>query len=165
MIILYCIYSFFTNVACKFDKYMEMNKRKRVIFDIATQKPYIIRYYIFKKQHDAFPFNIYIHKIIASDSVDYHDHPSSYLSFILYGGIWENTPRVRYWRGIFDFQFFRAEYTHRIELDKKHPMCVELCIPFFRKRQWGFIADGYWMPNHSYNELLRKRKDYAKQLY
>ena len=71
--------------------------RYRVIMDRVENEPYLERYYVFLKDRDRFPFNIFVHKFLKSDTEDVHDHPWPFLTVILRGGYWE-------WRPQFDSQ-------------------------------------------------------------
>ena len=76
----------------KFFSFLEKHDRKRIIMDRVDHEPYLERYYIFLKERNWFPFNIFIHKFLKSDPDDVHDHPWNYASLILKGGYWEWTP-------------------------------------------------------------------------
>ena len=62
-----------------------MNKlgRYRIINDRKTGAPYLERYYLFLKDRDTFPFNVFLHKFVKSDPDDLHDHPWNYSTFII----------------------------------------------------------------------------------
>ena len=49
--------------------------RYRLIIDRTTKEPYLERYYLFLKDRQIFPFNIFLHKFLKSDPDDLHDHP------------------------------------------------------------------------------------------
>lgn len=53
-------------------------------------EPYLIRYTLFKCKW----FTIKIHHVLISDPAELHDHPWNYISFILWGGYYEETKRV-----------------------------------------------------------------------
>ena len=89
-IILLSIIKFFYNL---FVSIMEYLDRKRIILDRESQEPYLERYYLFLKDRKDFPFNIFIHKFLKSDSDDLHDHPWDYRTIILCGGYWEYTEK------------------------------------------------------------------------
>jgi hypothetical protein len=59
--------------------------RHRVIMDRVNGEPYLERYYVFLKDRDRFPFNIFVHKFLKSDPDDVHDHPWPYFTIILKG--------------------------------------------------------------------------------
>ena len=66
--------------------------RHRVIMDRVNGEPYLERYYVFLKDRNRFPFNIFVHKFLKSDPDDVHDHPWPYFTIILKGGYYEWTP-------------------------------------------------------------------------
>ncbi len=49
--------------------------RYRVIMDRVDNELYLERYYVFLKDRERFPFNIFVHKFLKSDPDDLHDHP------------------------------------------------------------------------------------------
>ena len=52
--------------------------RKRIIYDRYNNVPYLVRYYLFLRDRNKFPFNLTLHKILVSDLDDLHDHPWDY---------------------------------------------------------------------------------------
>ena len=46
-----------------------------IINDRIDKEPYLERYYLFLRNRENFPFNIFLHKFLKSDSDDLHDHP------------------------------------------------------------------------------------------
>ena len=75
---------------------MQYFGRHRIINDRSDQEPYLERFYIFLKERDNFPFNIFLHKFLKSDPDDLHDHPWSYRTIILWGGYWEYTDKGKF---------------------------------------------------------------------
>jgi len=63
--------------------------RYRVIHDRLDNEPYLERYYVFLKDRERFPFNVFVHKFLKSDPDDVHDHPWPFATLILKGGYWE----------------------------------------------------------------------------
>ncbi len=59
-------------------KLLDKLGRKRVIMDRVHDEPYLERYYLFLKERDNFPFNIFLHKFLKGDPDDVHDHPWGY---------------------------------------------------------------------------------------
>ena len=92
--------------------------RKRIITDRTGQIPYLIRYYIFLKDRNDFPFNVTLHKVLVSDEPTLHDHPWDWGAMILKGGYWEHTPEGKFWRGPGHIRFRKAEDLHWLELAK-----------------------------------------------
>ena len=71
---------------------MDKLGRRRIIMDRVNDEPYLERYYIFMKdRNETFPFNVFIHKFLKSDSDDLHNHPWGFFTFIIAGGYWEYT--------------------------------------------------------------------------
>ena len=87
-IILYILFSIFHS----FLFLLEKCDRKRIIKDRIDNDDYLIRYYLFLKNRKTFPFNIFLHKFLKSDTEDLHDHPWSFTTVILWGGYWEYIP-------------------------------------------------------------------------
>ena len=130
--------------------------RYRLIKDRIGQNPYLMRYYIFLKERDKFPFNIFIHKFLCSDPDDFHDHPWDFISIPLYPGYFEHTLEGCQWRGPLHIKYAKAEYLHRVELGPKQ-YCWTIFIPFRRKREWGFKMKDGWVNNADY--LVQKYKE------
>ena len=91
-----------------FLKLLERLGRKRIIYDRVNNEPYLERYYLFLKERDRFPFNVFLHKFLKGDPDDVHDHPWPYATLILKGGYYEYTPNfedgkmvgeTKHWRG------------------------------------------------------------------
>jgi hypothetical protein len=138
--------------------------RHRVIMDRVNGEPYLERYYVFLKDRNRFPFNIFVHKFLKSDPDDVHDHPWPYATLILRGGYWEWIPvfNIRgakiheycVWRGPGSFRFARANSFHRIELDPDVE-CWTLFMPGVKQRDWGFLVKDKWV---QWQEYLSMRK-------
>ena len=144
---------------------MEYTDRKRIIKDI-NGTDYLQRYYMFLKNRDTFPFNIFIHKFLNSDDDDMHNHPWSYFTIILKGGYWEETfvdndpthseGKMKKWCGPGYFQYSNADHIHRITL-KQNVDCWTLFIPFSQKQNWGFWKFN-GKPNPFQNPHKKKKK-------
>ena len=129
--------------------------RYRLIMDRTDKKPYLIRYYIFLKERDKFPFNIFVHKFLSSDPDDLHDHPWNFISIPLYPGYFEHTPEGCKWRGPLHIKYAKAEHFHRVELGPKQ-YCWTIFIPLQKKRNWGFKTKKGWITNTNY--LVRRKE-------
>ena len=138
--------------------------RHRVIMDRVNGEPYLERYYVFLKDRDRFPFNIFVHKFLKSDPDDVHDHPWPYFTIILKGGYWEWVPQfnaqgqrtgeIAKWRAPGHFRWCSAKSFHRIELDPDVD-CWTLFMPGVKQREWGFLSRGRWI---QWQEYLNQRK-------
>jgi hypothetical protein len=127
--------------------------------DRVNNEPYLERYYLFLKDRDTFPFNIFLHKFLRSDPDDLHDHPWPYATVILKGGYWEWTPvfddngckltEVAKWRAPGHFRINSATSLHRIELDPGVE-CWTLFMPGAKTREWGFVQSGVWQQWQQY---------------
>ena len=134
-------------------KLLDRLGRKRIIMDRVSDEPYLERYYLFLKERDRFPFNIFLHKFLKGDPDDLHDHPWPYATLILRGGYWETTPKGRFWRGPGHFRISSADSYHRIELEPGIT-CWTLFIPGSHRKEWGFDVDGKWI---KWDDYLRMR--------
>jgi len=140
--------------------------RKRIVLDRSSNEPYLERYYVFLKDREKFPFNIFIHKFLKSDPDDVHDHPWPYATLILKGGYWEWIPKfndqgekvgeLAKWRGPGHFRTCKATSYHRIELDPDIE-CWTLFMPGPQKREWGFLKNNKWIHNEKYIEEKKKK--------
>lgn len=137
--------------------------RRRIIYDRLENEPYLERYYLFLKDRNRFPFNVFLHKFLKGDPDDLHDHPWPYATLILSGGYWEvvpedeSLPRMadgslqtkRIWRGPGHFRLCPANSYHRVELEPD-VTCWTLFMPGPQQRDWGFDVRGVWMQFERY---------------
>ena len=145
-------------------KLLERLGRKRIVMDRVENEPYLERYYVFLKERNRFPFNVFLHKFLKSDPDDVHDHPWSYATLILKGGYWEWIPQfnsagqkigeVAAWRGPGHFRISPARSYHRIELDPAVTAWT-LFMPGPKQRDWGFLVRNQWV---QWEEYLKQRK-------
>ena len=138
---------------------MQRLGRYRIVMDRQDNEPYLERYYLFLKDRNRFPFNVFLHHFLKSDPDDVHDHPWPYATVILRGGYWEWIPmfdqqgnkiaEYQTWRGPGHFRFCKAESFHRIELDPS-VSCWTLFMPGPQRREWGFLTKKGWIPHDQY---------------
>jgi hypothetical protein len=138
--------------------------RYRVIRDRLDDEPYLERYYVFLKDREWFPFNVFVHKFLKSDPDDVHDHPWPYATLILKGGYWEWRPQfdaqgrkmgeIARWCGAGSFRTAGANTYHRIELDPDIE-CWTLFMPGIKQRDWGFLVKNQWV---QWEQYLKQRK-------
>ena len=131
--------------------------RFRIINDRIDNKPYLERYYLFLKDRKNFPFNIFLHKFLKSDTDNLHDHPWSFISIPIYPGYWEylENKEKPIWRGPLNIKYVTANTFHRVELDNKYNYCWSLFIPLKQERDWGFKTQDGWVDNQKY--LIEKK--------
>jgi hypothetical protein len=142
-----------------FLKLLEKLNRKRIVMDRVNDEPYLERYYLFLKNRNRFPFNIFLHKFLKSDPDDLHDHPWPYATLILKGGYWEWIPQfnskgqkigeIARWCGAGSLRFAKANSYHRIELDPDIE-CWTLFMPGPKQKEWGFLKKGQWIQWEKY---------------
>jgi hypothetical protein len=147
-----------------FLKLLERIGRKRIVMDRVEDRPYLERYYVFLKDRDNFPFNIFLHRFLCSDPDDVHDHPWPYATLILKGGYWEWIPQfnsqgqkmgeIAKWRAPGHFRICSAKSYHRIELDPDVE-CWTLFMPGPKQRDWGFLVRNKWV---QWEQYLKQRK-------
>ena len=150
-------------------KLLEKFGRKRIIMDRINNKPYLERYYLFLKEREWFPFNIFLHKFLKGDPDDVHDHPWPYATLILKGGYYEWTPNfdsqgtkiseTRHWRGPGHFRMCSPNSYHRIEL-KDGITAWTLFMPGPQKREWGFLVNDQWVQHEAY--MINRREKHGK---
>jgi hypothetical protein len=146
---------------------LERMGRKRIVMDRQSDEPYLERYYLFLKDRDRFPFNVFLHKFLKGDPDDVHDHPWPYATLILKGGYWEWIPQfdadgnlsceIQKWRGPGSFRICGANSYHRIELDP-NVTAWTLFMPGPKKRDWGFLVRNKWVQHEQY---LKERYEQA----
>ena len=133
--------------------------RYRIIMDRVDNQPYLERYYVFLRDREWFPFNIFVHKFLKSDTEDVHDHPWPFLTVILRGGYWEWTPQfdaqgrkvseIARWYGPGSIRWASADQYHRVELDPD-VTCWTLFMPGIKQRDWGFLVRNKWVQWEQY---------------
>ena len=144
-----------------FLKLLERLDRKRIVMDRVNNEPYLERYYLFLRERNRFPFNVFLHKFLKSDPDDVHDHPWPYATLILKGGYWEWIPQfnsrgekigeIAVWRKPGSFRWCSAKSYHRIELDP-NVTCWTLFMPGPKQRDWGFLVKNKWVQWEQYLE-------------
>lgn len=145
-------------------KLLERLGRKRIVMDRVENEPYLERYYLFLRERERFPFNIFLHKFLKSDPDDVHDHPWPYATLVLKGGYWEwiphfdtvgrKTGEYQVWRGPGHFRISKANSFHRIELDPNITAWT-LFMPGPKQRDWGFLVRNKWI---QWEQYLKQRK-------
>ena len=145
-------------------KLLERLGRKRIVMDRVENEPYLERYYLFLREREQFPFNVFLHKFLKSDPDDVHDHPWPYATVILKGGYWEwiphfdtvgrKTGEYQVWRGPGHFRVSKANSFHRIELDPDITAWT-LFMPGPKQRDWGFLVKNQWI---QWEQYLKQRK-------
>ena len=143
---------------------LERLGRKRIVLDRVENEPYLERYYLFLRERERFPFNVFLHKFLKSDPDDVHDHPWPYATLILKGGYWEwiphfdtvgrKTGEYQVWRGPGHFRISKANSYHRIELDPDITAWT-LFMPGPKQRDWGFLVKNQWI---QWEQYLKQRK-------
>jgi hypothetical protein len=138
--------------------------RYRIIMDRVNGEPYLERYYVFLRDRERFPFNVFVHKFLKSDPDDVHDHPWPFFTLILKGGYWEWRPQfdsqgrktgeIAKWCGPGSFRRATAHTFHRVELDPEVE-CWTLFMPGIKQRDWGFLVRNQWV---QWEEYLATRK-------
>jgi hypothetical protein len=133
--------------------------RYRVIMDREDNEPYLERYYLFLRDREWFPFNVFVHKFLKSDPDDLHDHPWPYMTIIIRGGYWEYTPgkSTPQWKGAGQIRFGHSTDYHRIELEPGTP-CWTLFCPGPKVRDWGFMVKNRWVQHEQYFNNRRLNK-------
>ena len=132
--------------------------RYRIINDRIDDEPYLERFYLFLKDRDSFPLNIFLHRFLKSDPDDLHNHPWSYRTLILKGGYWEHTKDGKFWRAPFSYRYAEANSFHRIELVKNIPNCWTLFMPGRKIQDWGFETKDGWVYHEKYLEDKKKEQ-------
>ena len=145
-------------------KLLDRLGRKRIVMDRVENEPYLERYYLFLRERERFPFNVFLHKFLKSDPDDVHDHPWPYATVILKGGYWEwiphfdtvgrKTGEYQVWRGPGHFRVSKANSFHRIELDPDITAWT-LFMPGPKQRDWGFLVKNQWI---QWEQYLKQRK-------
>jgi hypothetical protein len=114
---------------------MKLFRKKIITRKSDTGKePYMIRWNIFQCHW----FSIKIHRILLSDDDCMHDHPWTFISFILKGGYVEETPgAAKKLYGPGSVLYRPAKFIHRLEIFQP---AVTLVINFRKTKSWGFFT-------------------------
>lgn len=119
---------------------------KKQVITRGDNAPYMTRLIVFRCPW----FAIYLHKFVGDDDLCLHDHPWPFLSLILWGGYYETDKnKVRTWYSAGSILFRRAEWRHRVELDRGRP-CYTLVVIGKKCRHWGFWTSRGWIPWRQY---------------
>jgi hypothetical protein len=96
---------------------------------------------------------IFIHKIHRSDVNIFHDHPRSFVSFILRGGYVEHTPQGSGYYRPGRILYRRASAPHWLEVERP---ALTLFIAWGKSKEWGF-----YLPDEGVRVLFQEY-DYAQ---
>jgi hypothetical protein len=140
-----------------------LDLRRRVIHETSYKQEYLIKYSLFLKDRNYFPFNIFIQKYMKGDECEHmYDQPWGFFHIILSGGYWEEVPHdqndlnkgiQKIWREPGYWNCVSADYKHRLKLkDNIKPWCI--FIPLNKRTEWGFWVkkNEIWekIPSHIY---------------
>lgn len=98
---------------------------------------YLIRYSLLTTPW----FAVKLHRIFLSDDDCSHDHPWSFISFILWGGYVEETPAGKRLYGPGCVLWRPTPSIHRLEVFQP---ATTLVITFKKTREWGFYTPSGW---------------------
>ena len=111
----------------------------KVIINCEGEK-YLTRYYLVRTRW----LSVFLHIFHCSDEDRaLHDHPWNYVTFLLWRGYYEHTPKGVFRRWPLTFAFHPARWRHRVELVDGKP-AVTLFIHFKRLRSWGYHLSTGW---------------------
>ena len=118
---------------------------RRVIWSCRSARgPLLTRYYLILTRRVA----VYLHHLHVSDEDRaLHDHPWSFVTWLIGGGYYEHTPAGRCWRRRGSVLWRPAESRHRLELTRP---TWTLVVRFRRRREWGFWLPSGWMDWKTY---------------
>ena len=99
-------------------------------------------------------FGVYLHRHIRPDWFrDMHDHPYSFVTWVLRGAYRENRIAAKplTWRQ-WSVHYMRAEWPHSI-LELTEVPTWTLMFVGRRRRDWGFVTDDGWVSHKTYLNL------------
>ncbi|WP_084043312.1 hypothetical protein [Mycobacterium avium] len=107
-------------------------------------RPYLLRWFLIPPNRFC---NLYWHRFIGSDDPTPHCHPWNFVSIILSGSYFEETPGAQTRRRrAGQIAFRRATQIHRVTLptaeDGTEKPCTSVVITGPWLRPWGFWCDG-----------------------
>ena len=143
-----------------------LDLRRRVIHETSYKQEYLIKYSLFLKDRNYFPFNIFIQKYMKGDECEHmYDQPWGFFHIILSGGYWEEVPHdqndlnkgiQKIWREPGYWNCVSADYKHRLKLkDNIKPWCI--FIPLNKRTEWGF-----WVKKNEIWEKIPSHNIYKK---
>lgn len=108
--------------------------------------------------------NIYIHNIRQSDKDhDFHDHPWSFESLILFGAYLEFSRLFPDFMFLYNKKYYpgdiikhHAQDVHQIVL--LTPSVWTLVVTSGRKREWGYRTKSGWIDHKTYRKLKNENK-------
>ena len=126
---------------------------RRIIWNCKADRGVLLyRYYLL----DTRWFGIYLHRLMTSDEDRaLHDHPWSFVTWLIGGGYWEVIPHsrtggnIRHWRRRFSVLYRPAEWAHRLELAR--PTWTLVCR-WRTRRIWGFFLPDGWTDYRAYGK-------------
>lgn len=113
--------------------------KRRVIMSCQKERgPLLVRYFLFRSPW----VSVFLHHLMSSDEDRaLHDHPWTFITWLVSGGYWEHTTTERIWRKRFSVLYRPAEWQHCLELTK--PVWT-VVVKFKSRRTWGFITKDGW---------------------
>lgn len=88
------------------------------------------------------------HWLASDDDRNYHDHPWSFVTFVLKGGYWDATPDLLDRLNAPCVAFRRAEHRHTVVIDRHG--CWTLLLTGPVRRKWGFWVNGKFKKANKY---------------
>ncbi len=102
--------------------------------------PYLVRLTFF----DLLGYSLKLHIILRSDrDRELHDHPWTFVTWMLHGGYWEHTEAGREWITPGTLRVCASPHPHRLEVVNP---AVTLVLTYPREREWGFYTRAGWVP-------------------
>lgn len=135
---------------------------------------YLIRYLLVNSKY----FNFYIHRFLRSDADDPHDHPWSFMTYVVDGEYHEHKYNFSCVNPLFEtcdyshvvnhrekgsLVFRNATDVHKVVVDEDIPVLekerapLTICITGPRKREWGFWKGGESLFAHGRNYLINAK--------
>lgn len=130
--------------------------------DHGVEVPYLIRYFVFRSKY----LTIYIHRFLRSDLDDLHDHPWSFMTYIIEGSYKEHTfygvneRSINKNRLVFknNKDFHRVEVNENLPIEDKEKGCLTLFVCGPKTKEWGFLDKGKWTPWWIYLNMPKKQE-------
>jgi hypothetical protein len=121
-----------------------------------SRTPYLSRWFLFGSSHDSKFMGgraVMLHRFHASDAPEPHDHPWGFVSIIISGGYWEETPGPQWdpehpdpkhiqrrWYGAGRILKRKADSIHSIAI-KPGTEPVTLILRGCKEKSWGFFCN------------------------
>lgn len=118
---------------------------------------YLVRWDLLGNRY-ARGHKLFVHRFHRSDHDEFHNHPWSFWSLILWGGYWEKTPAGRKWYRPGQLLRRKAAWRHSVEIPAgKRAWSLVWTGP--KEQSWGFFCPDGFTPWREHKANLERTGD------